>query len=576
VLGGLALALLARAGVAPSGPRLALLDRPGPRPVRLPDGLEAEGPWVLGRAHEALLARDVRRRDGVFYTPASVARSLVAVATGGRAPGRVCDPSVGGGAFLLAAAEQAEASGADPGVVVAERLHGIDVDPLAVEVAEVALALWASARGAPRARPSLVVADALRTGLEAWGPAAAPFDLVIGNPPFQGQLARETARSGVDREALRARLGAVAAGYVDSASLFLVLACHMTRPGGRVALVLPESTLAARDAGPARAEVRARAALTGIWRPCEPVFDAGVRVCAPVLEVGGAQGPVDRWIGATARPAPGLDTAEAARRLGDDPARPWAPLLAELRGLPPVDLGGGELLGSIATATAGFRDQYYGIKPFVGEDSAVSLRAAPLVTSGAIDPLRCSWGERPTRFGGRSWSRPVVDLDALVASEPAVARWAEDLARPKVLVAAQTRVVEPVVDAAGDAYPSVPVVAVLPRPGGGSRATPAHLAAVLLAPPVSAWVAAEAGGAALAAEALRPSARLLAGVPLPGGIDDWDEAAEAVVGASRAAAVGDRDGWSSLLDGAAMAMTAAYGSGHEVWVWWRARRPGWR
>lgn len=575
MLAGLARALFARAATTPSGPPLALLDRARPVAVPLPGGTEVDGPALLGRAHEALLDRATRRRHGVFYTPAPVARALVGAA-GGREPGRVCDPAAGGGAFLLAAADHAESLGADPGAVIAQRTYGIDLDPLAVAVAEAALVLWATIRGAPRARPALAVADALRTGLHAWRPTARPFDLVVGNPPFQGQLARGTARSGPTREALRASLGPVAHGYVDTASLFLVLACRMTRPGGRVALVLPESILAARDAGPTRAEVRSRAAITGIWTPGVPVFDAGVRVCAPVLEVAAEQGPVDRWVGAGVTPSPRLGRDDAVRRLGGDAGRSWAPLVADLQGVPPVDLGPGATLASIATATAGFRAQYYGIRPFVGEASSASHRSAPLVTSGAIDPLRCSWGHRPTRFAGRSWERPVVDLDALGEAEAAVARWAAGLARPKVLVATQTRVVEACIDERGDAYPSVPVIAVLPRIDGGGRATPAHLAAVLLAPSVSAWVTREVGGAALAAGALKLSARLVLTIPLPSGEDEWDDAAAAVAGATRAAAAGDRDAWSSLLDRAARTMVAAYGGGDDVWSWWRARRPDWR
>jgi hypothetical protein len=575
VLAGLAQALFARVGATPSGPPLALLDRARPVAVPLPEGVDLDGPALLGRAHEALLDRAARRRGGVFYTPPPVARALVVVA-GGQEPGRVCDPAAGGGSFLLAAADHAESLGADPGTIVAERTYGIDVDPLAVAVAEAALVLWATSRGAPRARPAVVVADTLQTGLDAWRPAARPFDLVVGNPPFQGQLARETARSGTTREALRSRLGPVAQGYADTASLFLVVACRMTRPGGRVALVLPESILAARDAGPMRADVRERAAITGIWYPGVPVFGAGVRVCAPVLDVAVEQGAVDRWVDAGARPTSRLAPHETTRRLAGDAGRSWAPLVADLGGVPPVDIDSGATLASIATTTAGFRDQYYGIEPFVGEGSTASRRWAPLVTSGAIDPLRCSWGHRPTRFAGRSWARPVVDLDALAEAQPAVARWATGLARPKVLVAAQTRVVEACIDEQGDAYPSVPVIAVLPRADGGRRATPAHLAAVLLAPPVSAWAAGEVAGAALADGALKLSARLLLAIPLPSGEDEWDEAAAAIAGASVAATAGDRDAWSSLLDRAARIMVAAYGSGEAVWSWWRARRPDWR
>ena len=69
----------------------------------------------------------------------------------------------------------------------------------------------------------------------------------------------------------------------------------------------------------------------------------------------------------------------------------------------------------IATATAGFRDQFYGLIPFVRDGPA----DAPLVTSGLLDPGRSAWGERPARFGGLSQriarQGEVVEPDRTVA-----------------------------------------------------------------------------------------------------------------------------------------------------------------
>src|SRR5690606_23631395 len=73
-------------------------------------------PWLLGQVHEALLDPRSRRRAGAHYTPPDVARGLVAFARDGhdvRCP-RVCDPAVGGGAFLLATAESMARDGTDP------------------------------------------------------------------------------------------------------------------------------------------------------------------------------------------------------------------------------------------------------------------------------------------------------------------------------------------------------------------------------------------------------------------------------------------------------------------------------
>jgi hypothetical protein len=205
-------------------------------------------------------------------------------------------------------------------------------------------------------------------------------------------------------------------------------------------------------------------------------------------------------------------------------------------------MGGDGVLGGLATATADFRDQYYGLVPYVSDVGD----GAPLVTSGLIDVGRCSWNERPARFARRSFAAPRVPVAAL---PPALQAWAASRLVPKVLVATQTRVIEAVVDAAGQWLPSVPVITVVPR-------TPADLwrvGAVLCAPAATAWAATTYLGAALSAGAIKLSAGQVLTLPLPD--RQWDDAAEAL-------AVGDVDGCARLMD-------AAYGT--DLFDWWSAR-----
>src|SRR5690606_20835887 len=123
--------------------------------------------------------------------------------TAGRAV--VVDPACGGGALLLAAGRRLVAVGASPAVVARELLWGADLDPLAVAVTETAIALWSG--GTPPAPGHVVVGDTLRRGRDVWPDMPGQgFDAVVGNPPFQGQLARKTARQPGDPE-LRARFG---------------------------------------------------------------------------------------------------------------------------------------------------------------------------------------------------------------------------------------------------------------------------------------------------------------------------------------------------------------------------------
>jgi len=564
------------------------------------------------RAHEAGLSVAVRRQGGVFYTPADVAERLLAVAApaGALRPPRrptICDPTCGGGAFLLAAADRLEQLGQPVQAIVEDLVWGADVDAAAVAVAGQGLREWAAARGVAAEPRHLVVADTLLRGSRAW-PDAPPdgFDVVIGNPPFQSQLATGTARTPRRSAAVRRRLGAVAAPYADSAALFLVVACGLAAPEGRVAMILPESVLSTRDSGRARAEVLRSASLVGLWWPGEPVFDAGVQVCAPVLALGptrvAGERPVRRWRG---RGFVAAGTATHPDRARGDGAS-WSPLLASLRGTPTVSLtapAGPDPLGdlsSLASATAGFRDQYYGVAPHVREadppdptegdrddrttaghitdDQTKAARtgsaAIRLVTAGLIDPMHCRWGEVTTRFAGRHWQAPEVDLDALRAADGRLAAWADARLVPKVVVATQTRLLEAAVDLDGCWWPSVPTIAVVPT--SGDPADLWRIAAVLSAPPVSAWALERFGGAALSTDAVKLSASQVLSVPLPRDHGAWAEGASAARAAQAAGEQGDADGWAAALDRLGHAMTRAYGADDDVRRWWADRRPAWR
>ena len=449
----------------------------------------------------------------------------------------VCDPAAGGGAFLLAAARALAARGVPRRTIVEELLFGIDIDPLAVAVCEAALVLWSLEQGDDPGLPGghLACGDALTLG---W----TGFDAVVGNPPFLNQLGRATARATPDRARLRHRFGDAAAGYADTATVFLVAACSMVRPGGRVALVQPESLLSARDAGPARGAIARAGALRALWHSRQPVFAAGVRVCAPVIEVGGTAGPVRRFDGPHFTPGSPVDADPAALRT-------WAPLIARSAGVPDTPLRTSGTLGDECNATADFRDQYYGLVPFVSDDGA----GVPLITSGLIDPGVSRWGTVPTRFAKRQWQHPRVDVAALRAASPAMGRWVDARLVPKILVATQTRVIEAVVDEDGQWLPCTPVITVT-----GER--PWHAAAVLLAPPVSAWALRTFGGAALSADAIKLSASQVLAAPTPADRAAWDEAAARLRGGAPPEAV-------------AATMCDAYGCPAEMWEWWRTRLP---
>lgn len=516
-------------------------DGPADLPVRLRPPEGHGGPDLLGWALEALTEPAARKRHGVHHTPARVAERLVAIALDGlEGPVAVCDPAVGGGAFLLAVGRALAARGEAPADIVEHQLFGRDLDPLAVAVTRSALAAWAA--GPPPPAGHLDVGDGLEPG---WG----QVDVVVGNPPFQSQLFRRTARA--PRPAGRRPEGSGA--YTDTATLFLLAAVRAVRPGGRVVMIQPQSVLASRDAEPARRLLSETAVLEGLWVADEPVFAASTRVCAPVLRVGApGVSQVARWKGPGVEPAP--------------PAAPgpWASLAAGLGDVPDVSLRG-RPFPDLQTATAGFRDEYYGLIPFVSEADGPDDPRPRLVTSGLVDPAHCRWGERRATFARRRLVAPVIDVDALRAADARLARWVDDRLTPKVLVATQTRVIEAVADPDGRLVPSTPVVSV-----GVDPERVWFTLAALLAPPVTAWALHRASGAALGAGALKLSARQIRGVPEPVVPSGWQEGAELARHAQTAPTPEAR--YETLLE-LGVVMTAAYGveDGDQLMSWWTER-----
>jgi hypothetical protein len=548
----------ASAGSTPVEAALAVLGGDG-RPEGLRD-VEAD-PWLAGQVYERLLAPAARRERGAHFTPRELAAALVdRVLTPWIASGTIptiCDPTMGAGAFLLAAADRLAAAGHTRAVVVGA-LHGADLDPDAVRVARAALARWADVPEATLAS-RFVVADSLAQGATGWPEGAAPFDVVLGNPPFLSQLAAATSRSADHHTSARELLAGRAVGYADTAGLFLLRGVGLTRPGGMTAMLQPLSLLATRDAGPVRAAL-ADAGVTEVWVGGDGGFEASVRVCAPIVAPGAAS---DGQVVVLAGPS----VSEVCRvPLPADRSAPWGELAAVVAGVPQVRLRSRGTVGDLATATAGFRDLFYAlaaaVRPAEGPDDL------PVLTAGLIDPLASRWATADTRLGGVRLRRPAVPRSAVAALPGRLPGWVEARLVPKLLVATQTRVLEVLPDPDGRLVPCTPVISLEPR----SAEDLWRLAAALTAPPVTAWCARLTAGTALGGDAIKPSARQLLHIPLPEDRGTWEEGA---VLARKAAEAGSGSaGRRELLAQLGTVMCRAYGVRDEGLVaWWRGRLP---
>lgn len=251
---------------------------PWPLPLR---GELLEAPESLCAAAEELLAKS-RRSAGAYYTPLGLADEVVAIALEQGSIGRrelpsVLDPCAGAGAFLVAAARALSARSSPRAAVRA--CSGIDLDQAALRVARAALALEAPEATAAELRAlRLRRADSLRSA----PPALA--DLLVSNPPY-GHL--DDPR---ERAFLSAQLPGLRGGEIDRYAAFLLRSLQLVRPGGTVALLIPDTWMwisrggALREAVVAAAEI---AAVVDLGKPFASAKDTRVQALVLVRRASG-------------------------------------------------------------------------------------------------------------------------------------------------------------------------------------------------------------------------------------------------------------------------------------------------
>ena len=524
---------------------------------------------------------------------------------------KILDPACGSGHFLTAAADRVgfalailRSAQTNPAAGEIERarrdvaqncIYGVDIDPIAVELCKFALSPGSDDQ---RIRcgnsllgltPKMLVDSDHNTTHPVdnspfhWhlefpgvfnGGQANPatgwpggFDVVIGNPPFLNQLETTTAQSKELATFLKRRYPGVAKGYADTAVIFAELSSQVVHAdGGRFGLVQPASILASADTKGARQALTDRGTLETLWAAREGVFDASVRTCAVVFRNGEKPTTTElrRFTGLDFRALVPLriNTGEIAGM------ETWAPLISDGFGIPRVDLEQSQTMSAVLSATADFRDQYYGLVGFVEDANGRvpdGANTAALITTGLIDPAELHWGTRPTKFNKTDYTAPLVDLNAL-RSESELGDWAANRLVPKLLLATQTRVIEVVVDEAGVLLPSVPVITVTTH--GISLW---HAAAALMSPPITAWAAARYMGAALSIDALKLSASQVLGLPLPPSSDAWNSAAALIHDASNTSSSAPHR--KQRLEEAGALMCDAYGvcDADQLMNWWRGR-----
>ncbi len=160
-------------------------------------------------------------------------------------------------------------------------IYGVDLLPQAIELAKLALWLTAARSNEPSADliSNIFVGDSLRqTTLDRVVAAAgSKLDLILGNPPWGAEFDRD--------EGLRiARdLGLPQSAALDSWEIFVALAVVSLKPGGRFALLVPDTIFSA-DKRRTREWLIGRCQLEKVYALGPDWFTAEIRMGTVILQ----------------------------------------------------------------------------------------------------------------------------------------------------------------------------------------------------------------------------------------------------------------------------------------------------
>ncbi len=205
--------------------------------------------------------------------------------------------------------------------VLKASIYGVDLLPQAVELAKLALWLTAARRNERSADLSgnFVVGDALTqcTVDDLLQKSRQQFDLILGNPPWGGDFDSEHGTRVLHD------LGLPSTGQANSWEVFLALVVSSLKPGGRFAILIPD-TIFSVDKRRTREWLVRRCKLEKVYSLGPDWFTANVRMSTVVL-----QGTTERF-----EPDHAISTLALAgknRRDAQSGYRPLGQLEASLR-----------------------------------------------------------------------------------------------------------------------------------------------------------------------------------------------------------------------------------------------------
>lgn len=231
---------------------------------------------IKGRAFQNVLLPTIRSGMGQYFTPKQVI-SFVVQAMNPKVGDLIMDPFCGSGHFLTEALDHVRKTRAAEDKAFHEfaftRLHGIEKSDRMVRVAMTDMRLHGDGHSNIRCVDSLLPFENYPDLHEG------SFDLIMTNPPFGSDLPAEAI----------AQLGPFEIGEGRRRTLPLEIiglerCIQLLRPGGRLAIVLPDSVLGNRSTGYARDWLWSRTRVKGIVSlPIETFTPFGANIKTSVL-----------------------------------------------------------------------------------------------------------------------------------------------------------------------------------------------------------------------------------------------------------------------------------------------------
>jgi type I restriction-modification system DNA methylase subunit len=197
--------------------------------------------------YQHFLGRRFRLETGKFFTPRPVAAAMARLLPL-KENAVIMDPTCGGGTFLVEASKRWKSQGC--------LLVGNDVDRMLVDLTEIVLSI-----GAPTHHKRRLMSCNIYDAGGEFEELCGTVDDILANPPFSLPLS-----------SIKVKSKLFSLGYRNSDALFIDLALHLLKPGGRLVCLLPHALIVNREYEKLRRTVEDDWDLLGVITLPEGVF----------------------------------------------------------------------------------------------------------------------------------------------------------------------------------------------------------------------------------------------------------------------------------------------------------------